>query len=278
MQTNIVFFGSSAYILPILEKLQKNFAISLVVTTEKSITDAVPSYCQKNNIEYISTTSLTDAKLQKKLQQIKAPVAVLADFGLLIPQSVLDIFPKGIVNIHPSLLPKYRGSTPGVSAIANGDTTTGISIMLLDNKLDHGPLLAQEKADILPTDTGKSLYQRLFAQSSEILLPTLTKYLQNELTPKPQDESQATYTKPLTKESGFVTIDNPPANLVNIIKAYYPWPGVWTKMMLFGKEKIVKLLPENMLQVEGKKPMSVKDFLNGYPDTKEQLKHLVSQS
>ena len=149
--------------------------------------------------------------------------------------------------------------------------------MLLDNKLDHGPLLAQEKADILPTDTGKSLYQRLFAQSAEILLPTLTKYLQNELTPKPQDESQATYTKPLTKESGFVTIDNPPANLVNIIKAYYPWPGVWTKMMLFGKEKIVKLLPENMLQVEGKKPMSVKDFLNGYPDTKEQLKHLVSQ-
>ncbi|HEX8965981.1 MAG TPA: methionyl-tRNA formyltransferase [Patescibacteria group bacterium] len=274
MQTNIVFFGSSAYVLPILEKLQKNFAISLVVTTEKNLTDAVPSYCQKNNIEYISTTSLKNAELQKKIQQSRAPIAVLADFGLLVPQSVLDIFPKGIINIHPSLLPKYRGSTPGVSAIANGDTTTGISIMLLDKELDHGPILAQEKAEILPSDTGKALYERLFAQSAELLLPTLIKYLDNKLTLKPQDESLATYTKPLTKESGFISLDSPPANLENIIRAYFPWPGAWTKMTLFGKEKIIKLLPENMLQVEGKKPMSKKDFLNGYPDAKEALQKL----
>lgn len=274
MQTNIVFFGSSAYVLPILEKLQKNFAISLVVTTEKNLTDAVPSYCQKNNIEYISTTSLKNAELQKKIQQSRAPIAVLADFGLLVPQSVLDIFPKGIINIHPSLLPKYRGSTPGVSAIANGDTTTGISIMLLDKELDHGPILTQEKAEILPSDTGKALYERLFAQSAELLLPTLIKYLDNKLTLKPQDESLATYTKPLTKESGFISLDSPPANLENIIRAYFPWPGAWTKMTLFGKEKIIKLLPENKLQVEGKKPMSKKDFLNGYPDAKEALQKL----
>lgn len=276
MQTQIVFFGSSAYVLPVLQRLQKHFSVLLVVTTEKNPTDAIPNYCNTHAIPFICVTSLKNHEVEITLQNTQAPLAVLADFGIIIPSSVIQLFPKGIINIHPSLLPKYRGATPGHTALANGDTETGISIMLLDTKLDHGPLLAQEKETILPSDTAKSLYERLFTKSADLLIPTLTSYLSEKIIPKPQEESQATYTQILSKESGYIDSINPPTRekLNNLIRAYFPWPGVWTKMNLYGKDKIVKLLPNNMLQVEGKKPMTIKDFLNGYPQTNDTLKKL----
>lgn len=276
MQTKIVFFGSSAYVIPILQQLQEHFLLSLVITTEKNPIDAVPQYCTSHSIPFLSVSSLKNHELEQELQNSNAPLAVLADFGIIIPTSILQLFPKGIINIHPSLLPHYRGSTPGHTAIANGDTKTGISIMRLDNKLDHGPILAQQEEEILPTDTAKTLYERLFIQGAHLLIPTLTAYLSGNLMTEVQDESHATYTQTLSKESGYIDNLNPPTKekLHNLIRAYFPWPGVWTKINLYGKEKIVKLLPQNMLQVEGKKPMTVKDFLNGYPDAKDILLRL----
>lgn len=145
--------------------------------------------------------------------------------------------------------------------------------MLLDEKVDHGPLLAQEKVTIEPTDTADTLYIRLFTIGSDLLAKSLRNYLDNSLTPQLQDDTQATYTKTLTKQDGFIDLASSPdpIKLQLMIHAFYPWPGVWTKMTLYGKEKIVKLLPNNMLQVEGKKPMTAKDFLNGYPETKTIL-------
>ena len=273
MQTPIVFFGSSNFVLPILEELKNNFSLSLVVTTEQKASDAVPQYCQKNNIPYVSISNFSE-ELEKKLLAIGAPVGVLADFGIIVSKKIINIFPKGIINIHPSLLPTYRGATPVQTALLDGLNETGVSIMLLDEKLDSGPILFQQTETILPTETAKSLYEKLFTIGAKKLPQIIAQYVDNKLQPTPQTNENISYTKTLTRESGYIDANHPPQNLQNMIKAYFPWPGVWTKMNLFGKEKMVKLLPNNMLQVEGKKPMTTKDFLNGYPDTKEILQKL----
>ena len=168
---NIIFFGSSDYVIPIIETLNKNFNLILVVTTEKpkinlasqkeTLRDyPVIEYCVENIIPYLSVQQLNNSIIQQ-LQKLKCPVAVLADFGLIIPPEIINLFPKGIISIHPSLLPKYRGSTPAQAAILNGEKITGVSIMKLDEKIDHGPILTQVKEGILDADTSKTLYKRL---------------------------------------------------------------------------------------------------------------------
>jgi len=285
---NIVFFGSSKYILPILEVLRKNFALSLVLTTENpNLTlqgDAlqnypVVKYCIENKIPYRSVTNLSDQNLKSLIINLKSPVAVLADFGLIIPKEILNVFPKGIINIHPSLLPKYRGPTPVQTAILTGDKITGVTIIKLDDKIDHGPLLRQEKEKILDTDTADILYKRLFEKGANLLPKILTEYLNGSLKLQTQNHKEATFTKALTRQDGFIDLSKLKIeNLKLKISAYYPWPGVWTKWkMKNGKWKILKFLPNNKLQVEGKKPVSYKDFLNGYPQLKQQLRKLLEQ-
>ena len=277
MKQSTVFFGASSYVFPLIELLKKNYVLKLVVTTEQKPTDPVVKYCMEQNIPYLSVTSLTDPHTKYKIQNTGSSFAILADFRLLVSQDIIDIFPKGIINIHPSLLPEYRGPTPGITALLNGKEETGVSLMILDNKLDHGPLLGQENEHILPTDTSVSLYERLFAKGATLLEKVLPDYLNGKLKSTQQDHSKATYTDYLTRESGFFSFNNPPKKeiLNRMIHAYYPWPGVWTRVQLSGKEQIVKLLPKKMLQVEGKKPVNYKDFLNGYPHMKQWLEKIV---
>ncbi|MDE2025134.1 MAG: methionyl-tRNA formyltransferase [Patescibacteria group bacterium] len=274
MQT--VFFGSSRYVLPVIERLNVEFDLTLVITTEQKETDAVPAFCIEKNIPYMSVTSVKNETFIQELKKLVCPVAVLADFGLIVSNELINVFPKGIVNIHPSLLPQYRGPTPGQSAILSGKQETGVSVMLIDEQIDHGPLLAQEKTPIEPSDTADTLYARLFIIGSVLISNSLRSYLENTLTLIPQDDAAATFTKILTRQDGFIDSSFLPTHekLQLMIRAYYPWPGVWTKLNLFGTEKIVKLLPNKILQVEGKKPMTAKDFLNGYPETRELLKKL----
>lgn len=285
----VVFFGASSYVIPLLEFLNETYNLALVVTTEKNPTDEVPKFCTEHHIPFLSIEKL-DEKTIFEIKKIDAPVAVLADFRLLVRQDVIDIFPKGIINIHPSLLPEYRGPTPGTTAILDGKTTTGVSLMLLDKDLDHGSILAQEKVAIEPEETSATLYPKLFKIGTKLLEKILPDYLNGKIEPKEQDHSKATYTDYLTRESGYIDLskiehvtENFKLEIARKVRAYYPWPAVWTKMHLNGKEKIVKLLPISrhpeldsgstpfLLQVEGKKPMSYKDFLNGYPQAKEQL-------
>src|SRR6185503_10774343 len=118
-----------------------------------------------------------------------------ASFGLLLPKEALDLFPKGIINIHPSLLPQYRGAMPVQSALLNGDSATGVSIIKLDEEMDHGPLLAQETAEILPSDTSASLHDRLFEKGAELLTKILPEYINNKLKLTEQDHANATFTQ-----------------------------------------------------------------------------------
>ena len=284
----IIFFGSSSYVIPILEVLRKNFDLALVITTERlafrgeALEAPVINYCIKNKISYISVSNLSDPKVNRQLSNVNCQLAVLADFGLIIPEKILNAFPKGIMNVHPSLLPKFRGPSPVQTAILNSIKTTGVSIMKIDKEIDHGPILGQEKAEILTTDTAESLSKRLFAKGANLLPKTLDKYLKDNLMLQAQDHAKATFTKPLNRQDGYVDIakikdQKSKIELNREIRAYFPWPGVWFKTKLNGVEKIIKLLPEDKLQVEGKKPIPYKDFLNGYPQIKQQLKRLLEQ-
>lgn len=281
----IVFFGGSPYVIPIIAFLHANYDLVLVVTTEVSPQDSVPSYCQKNTIPFINTKSLKNPEIINRLKNTDAEVAILAHFGLLVPQSTIALFPKGIVNIHPSLLPNYRGTTPGTTAILNGDTTSGITLILLDNEIDHGPILAQTSEKVLPADTSETFYKRFFEKGTQLLQQTLPDYVNGKLKPVAQDHTKATFTlKRFDKQDGFIdsekTIDK--EKFYRMIRAYYPWPGVWTICKLPHSKlnnKIVKFIPNQsqpesniLIQVEGKKPVRVKDFLNGYPETKEWIK------
>ena len=276
MKQKIVFFGSSRHVIPVIKVLKEKFELSLVITTEQNPFNRVPHFCIKNNIKYISVTSLNNSIVNGQLSMVNCQLAVLAYFGLIIPKRVLKIFSKGIINIHPSLLPKYRGPTPVQNAILNGEKVTGVSIIRLDEKVDHGPIIAQKVEKILEDDTADTLYARLFEIGSDLIYQNIKQYIKGQLKPQEQDHLKATFTKLLQKNDGLITFDNPPSSVKidRMIRAFYPWPGVFFKYKFDNKERIIKLLPKNKIQVEGKKPMSYKDFMNGYSLGKEILKKL----
>ncbi|MFH1187015.1 MAG: methionyl-tRNA formyltransferase [Candidatus Levyibacteriota bacterium] len=273
---NVVFFGGSKYTIPIVKLLNSKFNLSLVITAEKEINDPIIKYCLKNQILYYSVNSFSSSEIKQKLLTVNPNFAVLANFRFIIPKEILDIFPKGVVNIHPSYLPKYRGPTPVQTAILNGNKKTGVTLIKLDEKIDHGEIIAQKEEEILKNDTSESLYLRLFKQGSEMLNNTITKYLEGKYALKKQNDLEASFTKILKRDDGYIDFSKIPSqtSLNKIIRAYFPWPGTWIKVKINNKDLRIKLLPNNMLQVEGKKPLSFKDFINGYPEAKDILEKL----
>jgi methionyl-tRNA formyltransferase len=263
----VVFFGSSRFVVPVLEMLHDQFDLPLVVTTEQNKMDAVPFYCEAKKIPYLSVRKSPDLIANFQIQETQANLGIVADFGVLIPNQMLNVFPYGIINIHPSLLPKYRGPTPVQNAILNGDTETGVTIIKLDKYVDHGPVIAQVKEEIKENDTAKSLYERLFKIGGQLLVRTLIKYENTQSLFVPQNHDSATFTKPLTRDDGYIDLKNiyeSKAFFDKMIRAYYPWPGVWTKTTIKDKLMLIKFLPEKKIQVEGRNEMNYKDFINGY--------------
>lgn len=262
-----VFFGSSRFVVPVLEMIHNQFDLPLVVTTEQNKMDAVPFFCQSQKLEYLMVRKSADLISNFRIEETAANIGIVADFGILIPDQLLNTFPYGIINIHPSLLPKYRGPTPVQSAILDGETETGVSIIKLDKYVDHGPIIAQAKEKIDNTDTAKTLYERLFKIGGQLLVKTLGKYENVQALLAEQDHENATFTKTLTREDGFLDLKNIYQDkefFQRMIRAYYPWPGVWTKATIKDKLLTIKFLPEKKIQVEGGNEMNYKDFLNGY--------------
>jgi methionyl-tRNA formyltransferase len=221
----VVFFGSSRFVVPVLETLYNQFDLPLVVTTEQNKMDAVPFFCESKKIEYIIVRKSTDLISNYRVQETMANVGIVADFGVLIPSQMLNVFPYGVLNIHPSLLPKYRGPTPAQNAILNGDVESGVTIIKLDKYMDHGPVVAQVKEDIKENDTAKSLYERLFKIGGELLIKTLSRYENAQNLFIPQNHENATFTKPLTRDDGFIDLKNIYEGkefFEKMIRAYYP--------------------------------------------------------
>lgn len=248
----IVFFGSSSFVYSVLEVLKQNFEVIAAFDSPDQDVDVV------------------------KLKNLNPDLFVVASYGKILKPDVIDIPKLGSINLHPSLLPKYRGSSPIQSTILNGDKVTGITILKMDEVMDHGPILFQKEEEIRDEDTFDSLSKRLFQIGADNLVRVINDYAEGKLEPDAQDDSKATFTKVLTRQDGFIDIDNPPqAEKIKLkVRAYFPWPGVYTKANINGVKKIIKLLPQDKIQVEGKKPMSYKDFQNGYEEGKEILKKL----
>ena len=281
----IVFFGTPDYVLPILKAIHKEFVtgpgkspISAVVTSSpkpvgrKQILTYSPidKWAHEHKIPiYYSANELID-------DPTDATLGVLASYGEIIKKEVISLFPQGILVIHPSLLPKYRGASPIPAAIANGDTVTGCSIIRMDEKMDHGPIVTQFKEEILPEDNSETLRNRIFEKSAEVLVEMLPSYIQGKIKPKVQNEEEATFTKLMKKEDGFIDLTREDSHITthNFIRAMQPWPGAYTNIKLKdGTAKRLKLLKSHLdedelvfdeVQLEGKFPVSWKQFKEGY--------------
>jgi len=269
----IVFLGTPRISQIVLENLiDSEFKPDLVITGKdkkfgrgqnKSSTP-VKITAQKNGIAISHQLS----EVSKNFD-----LAILVAFGQIIPKEILE-FPKyGFINVHPSLLPKYRGPSPIQSAILEGDSKTGVTIIKLDQEVDHGPILSQREIEIEKEDTHELLIEKLGLIGSNLLLVTLPDYLSGKTKPKEQNHKDATFTEKITKADGQIDLQNPPSKqkLERMINAFYPWPTVWTKTDVSRKPKIIKFLPKQMIQVEGRKPTTIEEFLNGYPNLKSKI-------
>ncbi len=179
-------------------------------------------------IETRTPKNLKDPETVAALSALGPDAAVVAAYGKFLPRVVLDIFPRGALNLHPSLLPRWRGASPIPAAILAGDTETGVTVMLVDEGMDSGPVLAQERVPILDDDDGETLSERLAAQGAELTAATLQRWLDGEIEATPQDESAATLTKRLTREDGRIDWTDEAARIARQVRAYRPWPGSFT--------------------------------------------------
>lgn len=270
MKQTIIFFGSGWFVVPVIEKLSE-LNLLLVVTNE---TDGkVIEFCKEKNIPYVSS-NLKDDETLSKIKGLKPSVAILASYGAFIPDEVIKTFPNGIINIHPSLLPKWKGPSPVPYTLLNGDTKTGVTIIKLDDEIDHGPILSQQPYNLTGNETSDDVLSILFETGSNMVIEQLQKLERGEqLSEIPQDHSKETWSYRIEKKDGMVDVNTPPntKKLENMIRAFYPWPGVWLTTTLKNQTKIVKLLPEGKIQVEGKNPTSYKDFINGFGEEGKNL-------
>lgn len=201
------------------------------------------------------------------LKSLQIDFAVVAAYGKIIAKEILDLFPKGVIGIHPSLLPKYRGPSPIQTALLNGDAETGVSLFLMDEKTDHGPVLANSRWQMANGENYEFLLKKLAEIGTELLIATLPKWLAGKIKLVQQDESLASYTKKFITEDGFVDLEKDDSVIIERkIRALNPEPGVYTYMDLPGKKKRVKLLEALLkdgklfitkIQVEGQKPKNV---------------------
>lgn len=264
----IIFFGTPDYVIPVLEKLHKYHEIVAVVTQspkpvgrDKKVTySAVDSWAYKKKI--IRNFDYVDLP--------EADMGVCAAFGMIIPKAILNHFKYGILNIHPSLLPKYRGASPIQTAIANGEQTTGVTIIKMDEQMDHGKIVTQFKEDILDNDTFQTLRERLFEKSADVLINLIEPYIKGKINLKEQDHTKATFTKLVNKQDSFINLSDDPQLIDRKLRAYSPWPGIWTQITLkqTGQSKRLKILEYKgepiTVQLEGKNPVSWKQFQSSY--------------
>lgn len=292
---NIVFFGNERLAsacttkLPILHSLlESGHNIQLIVISEKGTKSRskraleVEEFATKHRIELFIPASPED--LKKKLEKLNLEVGVLAAYGRIISQELIDLFPKGIINLHPSLLPKYRGPTPIESAILNGDEETGVSIMALNSGMDSGPLYSQTELKL----SGKESKQELADNLGLLGAREIIKVLEANNTPKDQ-EGPPTFCALIKKEDGKIDLQESAETIERKVRAYLGWPSSTLSLQLNDGSLLVinvtqaEVLKEsdespltfktskdflkiNTLKLPGKNEMSAKDFLNGYKD------------
>jgi len=301
MNKRIVFFGNERLVsglestdAPILTGLiERGYQVAAVVSHHSASKSRnqrpleVAEIAKKHNIPLYLPAKPNE--IIDEIRSLKPDAAVLVAYGRIISQAVIDLFPLGIINIHPSLLPEFRGPTPIESAILNGNTKTGVSIMKLSAGMDDGPVFAQQKIP-LAGDTKQEVYKKVVDSSTQLLFDILPSILDGSLQPKAQDDTKATYSKLIDKSDGIIDWNKPAIQIEREIRAYAGWPQ--SKTNLAGIDIVItqasvnelrlpigaidtdknrltigtsdKSLDILMLKPAGKKEMPVQAFLSGY--------------
>lgn len=295
---NIVFMGTPDFAVPALEKLVKSsHKISAVYTQpdkpvgrKQILTPPDVKLCaEKYNIPVFQPETLRDENAFKELKSLNPDVIVVVAYGKILPKNILDIPKYGCVNVHGSLLPKYRGASPIQHSVLNGDKVTGVTTMFMGEKMDTGDILLTDKTEIGENETSAELFERLSLLGADLLLKTLEGLENSSITPVKQDESKATYTVKITKS--MCPIDWTKANyeIHNQVRGLQTWPVAFAKFN--GKDikihstflcdksgnagEVISLNPLtvacgsgsliiNELQLNGKKRMDSKSFLMGH--------------
>jgi methionyl-tRNA formyltransferase len=257
------------------------------------VSSPVKQAAQARGLTVVQPASLKAAGVVEQLKGFEPDAIVVAAFGQILPEPVLALPRLGCLNIHPSLLPRFRGASPVASTILAGDDFSGISIMVMDEGLDTGPVLARAQIPILDRDTTGSLTEKLSRLGAQLLGEVLVGWSRGERTPRPQDESKVTYCSPIAKEEGEIDWRRPAIDIWRRVRAFNPWPGCYTRW--WGKTlKIIEVVPLGgertagvgrvvaldskagfgvgtgdgilaiaRVQMEGKKAMSADEFLRG---------------
>src|SRR3989339_198489 len=304
----IIFIGTPEYSVPTLEALiaDERFKVAAVITApdapvgRKQILTPPPVKVatQKFNLPILQPSKLCGKdvavhRLYGELRDIKPDAIITIAYGQIIPPEILNLPKFGCLNLHASLLPKYRGASPIQAAVKNGDAQSGVTLMKMDKGLDTGPVIAQEKITIANNETGESLHDKLAKLSAQTLLKYLPDYLAGKITLQPQDDIKASLAPKLTRQNGCIDWTKPAVEIERLVRAYYPWPGTWstwdthTLKIISVSSKILKsagnqpgsifkyneklavqcgenALVIETLQLEGKKLMSAEEFLRGY--------------
>lgn len=310
----VVFMGTPDVALPVLDKLNQspeNEIVSVYTAPDrqsgrgKSLTmPPVKVFAQEHGLLVSQPGTLRDINVQLELAALQPDIIVVAAYGRFLPTPILGIPRYGCLNIHPSLLPLYRGPSPVISSILSDDKVTGTTLMLLDEGMDSGPIIQQLEVVIDPTDTAESLTASLFTLGADLLTEHLNPWVSGSITAHAQNESLATITRKIEKADGEVSWATEGLKLARQCRAFTPWPGLYTHW----NNKLIKLLevkveldtPEindelgrvidlpnpdlpvgivtgdgilvlKRLQIEGKPPTSIKQFLAGYPDFRGAL-------
>lgn len=200
-----------------------------------------------HNLPVLQPETLRDPTVVETLSALQPEVGVVAAYGEILRRAVLSIPPLGYLNIHPSLLPLYRGPTPVAGAILAGETVTGVTIMLLDPGMDSGPILAQAVVDLPPTARAGQLTDELFRIGADLLVQVLPRYARGEIEPRPQDHRRATVTKMLKKEDGRIDWSLPAIVIERMTRAYDPWPGAYT----FWRDQPLRIIKAAVASADG---------------------------
>ncbi len=306
---NLVFCGTPRFAVPTLDGLvDAGFRIQLVVTQPdrakgrglELVSSPVKERALQLGLPIVQPESIKhNADFRAQLDALKPDAIIIVGYGRIIPQWMLDLPPLGNLNLHASLLPKYRGAAPIQWAIARGETVTGVTTMKIDEGLDTGDILLQQEVPIAPNDTAETLAPELATVGAELTVTTLRGLQSSSIHASHQDHAQATLAPILKKEDGLIDFSRSATEILNRLRGFQPWPGAYTKFRgknlqvwkalahdraLLSSELIVEgdrllvgcgqstAIEILELQLEGKKRASSPDFLRGYrPQPGEKL-------
>ncbi len=296
----IVFMGTPDFAVPTLQALIDHHEVIGVVTQPdrpagrggKIRMSPIKELALKYEIPVFQPKKLRKPEAIEELRQWQPDVQIVAAYGQILPQTVLDIPAHGSVNVHASLLPRWRGAAPIHAAIRAGDSEAGVTIMKMDAGLDTGPMLKMRGIPVAPNESGQSLHDKLAQLGAELLIETLPGYLSGAIQPQPQDDAEATYAPQIDKDEGEIDWMQDAASIERLVRAFTPWPGTYTFFngnqlkihsgsVLAGSAEPGEVIRKNgrvaigtgsglyapeEVQLAGKKRVDVNAFVNGYEE------------